>query len=109
MGQFVDYRNDKEGKGKKTMKIEINGKQPDNATLERITIELIEKGWLSKALKLSAYEKGIRAIAILLTIGGFFYATMLEVAICLWILSFLESIGLELHMRKIRKFCEDNS
>ena len=109
MGQFVDYRNDKEGKGRKTMKIEINGKQPDNATLERITRELAEKGWLRQALTLSALEKIFRGVAILLTIGGIFYRPLLEVAICLWIFSFLESVTLELHMRKIRKFCEENS
>lgn len=109
MGQFVDYRNDKEGKGRKTMKIEINGKQPDNATLERLTNQLIEKGWLDKALKLSVFEKGLRAIAILLTVGGIFYLPLLCVSIPFWIGALLQAIGLGLHMRKIRRFCEENS
>jgi len=109
MGQFVDYRNDKDKKEGKTMKITINGKEPDKATLERIAKDLIEKGWLQKAQTLEALEKIFRGVAILLTIGGFFSAMCLEIAICFWIITFVQFVGLELQMRKIRKFCEDNS
>ena len=91
------------------LNIEINKKKPDDATLERLTAELIETGYLQKAVKLSDCEKGFRFIAILFTIGGIFCSPIMEVAIGFWIIALMQAIGLELHMRKIRKFCEDNS
>lgn len=107
MGQFVDYRNDKEGK--KAMKIEINGKMPDNATLERITQELIEKGYIQKAESARRNEKIDIVFGLVLAIGGFFFHLLFISSACFLVGAMINAIVLEFQMRKIRRFCEDNS
>ena len=89
--------------------IQINKEKLDNATLERITNELIKNGYLEKASSLQTREKVSCFVSVLWTIGGLAYPPILMIAVGSWCFVFFSAIQFELQMQKIRNYCENNS
>jgi len=89
--------------------INVNKKKPDDATIERITNEMARLGYFDKALSLKMKEKVFYFVSALWVIGGFVYPPLLMVAVGSLCVALITATRLELHMRKMRKYCEDNS